>query len=74
MPSLELQWLSLDQGSTTEPRMLVGDVYSYVGLPVASDGSFTWESGVVLIDDSTHAMISVASVDALPLEFPWSCP
>lgn len=113
---LQLQWLSLDQGSTTEPRKLVGDVYAYPGIPVDPDGSFLWDTGVLLVpaaanpitgsditismslavepagspycgavggdvlspirvplDGSTHAMTSVASVDELPLEFPWSC-
>jgi len=115
--NLELQWLSLDQGSTTEPRALVGDVYSYAGIPVAADGSFSWDAGVLLIpgaanpitgsditasiqaevvplgspycgriagevmspivvslEGSTHAMTTVESVDALPLEFPVACP
>lgn len=114
---LELQWLSLDQGSTTEPRELVGDVYSYAGIPVDPDGAFTWDTGVLLIpgaanpitgsdivvsvsaevvpmgspycgrvggqvmqpirvplEGSTHAMTTVESELALPLEFPVSCP
>jgi hypothetical protein len=114
--NIELQWLSLDQGSSTEPRELVGDVYAYMGIPVALDGAFVWSTGVILVpgaanpitgsdivasmdvgavpsgspycgsvggivmspievslEGSTHAMTSVPSVDALPLEFPVSC-
>lgn len=113
---VQLQWLSLDQGSTTEPRKLVGDVLAYPGIPVDPDGSFLWDTGLLILpaaanpitgsditismslavepagspycgtvggdvlspisvplDGSTHAMTSVASVDELPLEFPWSC-
>ena len=46
---LTLQWLSLDVGSTTEPRELVGDVYFYPGVPIAPDGSFVWDTGVILV-------------------------
>lgn len=115
--SLQLQWLSLEVGSTTQPRELVGDVYAYSGIPLDPDGSFTWDTGVILVpgeanpitgsditgsfsvdvepagspycgsvggqvlspiqvslDGSTHAMTTVPAVDALPLEFPTSCP
>jgi hypothetical protein len=51
---LELQWLSLDQGSTTEPRELIGDVYSYPGIPVADDGSFAWDAGVLFIPGAAN--------------------
>jgi hypothetical protein len=64
---LALQWLSLDQGSTTEPRELVGDVYAYSAIPVSPDGSFTWETGVVLIPGAANPITGsdiVASVVA----------
>lgn len=46
---LTLQWLSLDVGSTTEPRELVGDVYAYPGIPLAPDGTLLWQTGVILV-------------------------
>lgn len=46
---LRLQWLSLDVGDTTAPREPVGDPVEYLGIPVADDGSFTWETGELMI-------------------------
>lgn len=73
---LELQWLSLDQGSTTEPRALVGDVYAYAGIPVGPDGAFTWDTGVLLIPGAANPITGsdiVASVSAevVPMGSPY---
>jgi len=73
---LELQWLSLDQGSTTEPRELVGDVYGYARIPVGPDGAFTWDTGVLLIPGAANPITGsdiVASVSAevVPMGSPY---
>lgn len=46
---LRLQWLT-----ATDPRELVGDVYVYDGIPVAADGSFLWETGVLLVPGAAN--------------------
>ncbi|MCX4243860.1 hypothetical protein [Paraliomyxa miuraensis] len=46
---LTLQFLSLDPGSKTTPRLLVGEVYDYAGVAVNGDGSFDWDMGEVFI-------------------------
>lgn len=51
---LTLQFLSLDQGSTTTPRQPVGDVYAYAGLPVDGTGTFYWDTGVILIPGAAN--------------------
>ena len=51
---LQMQWLSLDVGSTTEPRELVGDVYAYPGIPLGPDLGFTWDMGVVLVPGAAN--------------------
>lgn len=114
---LTLQWLSLDQGSTTSPRLPIGDIYNYPDVPLDEEFGFVWDAGVLLVPaeanpitgsdlvgslqivavaegsgfcgrvngmvikpiraplkGSTHAMAEIAAVDALPLEFPVSCP
>jgi hypothetical protein len=74
--NLELQWLSLDQGSTTAPRELVGDVYAYMGIPVALDGAFVWSTGVILVPGAANPITGsdiVASMDigAVPSGSPY---
>ncbi len=51
---LTLQWLSLNQGSTTTPRIPVGDIYAYPGIPVDPDGGFLWETGVILLPGAAN--------------------
>jgi hypothetical protein len=46
---LTLQFLSLDQGSTTSPRQLTDAIYEYMGVPVDATGTFYWDTGVILI-------------------------
>lgn len=73
---LTLQWLSLDVGSTTSPRLPIGDVYAYPGIPIEADGSFTWETGVLLIPGAANSITGsdlVATVQAqvVPSGSPW---
>lgn len=73
--NLTLQWLSLDQGSTTAPRELVGDVYTYPGIPVI-DGLFTWETGVILVPGAANPItgsdvVLSAVADVVPQGSPY---
>lgn len=64
---LTLQFLSLDQGSTTSPRQPVGDVYAYPGLPVDGTGTFYWDTGVILVPGAANPITGsdlVVSVQA----------
>lgn len=51
---LTLQWVSLDPGSLTRPRIPVGDIYAYSGIPAGPDGSFVLETGVILIPGAAN--------------------
>ncbi len=51
---LTLQFLSLDQGSTTSPRQLTDAVYGYTGVPVDASGTFYWDTGVILIPGAAN--------------------
>jgi hypothetical protein len=73
---LELQWLSLDQGSTTLPRELVGDVYSYLGIPMDPEGGFTWSTGVILVPGAANPItgsdvVLSAVVEVVPMGSPY---
>lgn len=43
---LSLQWLSLDIGSRTAPRQLVGTVYTY-SIPIDDTGFIYWDAGLI---------------------------
>ncbi|GEM_PF-1005042 len=43
------QPLTLDQGSTTEPRVFVGDPLCYDGIPVDSEGEFDFDMGLIQV-------------------------
>jgi hypothetical protein len=75
---LTVQFLSLDQGSTTSPRQLVGDVYAYPGLLVDGTGTFYWDTGVILIPGAANPITGedmVASIQAnvVPVGTPAYC-
>ncbi|MCX4243312.1 hypothetical protein [Paraliomyxa miuraensis] len=74
--TITLQWLSLDPGSTTAPRELVGDVYAYPGIPVAPDGAFTWPTGVILVPGAANPItgsdvVLSAVLEAVPEGSPY---
>lgn len=46
---ITFQWLSLDQGSTTEPRELIGDVFVYPDIALDDQGGFVWELGELMV-------------------------
>ncbi|MEM9457152.1 MAG: hypothetical protein AAGF11_23440 [Myxococcota bacterium] len=46
---LTLQFLSLDMGSNTSPRMPVGPEYAYPAVPLDPDGGFTLDAGQITI-------------------------
>ncbi len=63
---LVLQWVSLDIGSTTSPRELVGDAYPY-NVAVDGSGTFFWDTGVILIPGAANPLTGedlVASIQA----------
>jgi hypothetical protein len=75
---LTIQFLSLDQGSTTSPRQLVGDVYAYPGLLVDGTGTFYWDTGVILIPGAANPITGgdvVASIQSnvVPVGTPAYC-
>jgi hypothetical protein len=75
---LTLQFLSLDQGSTTSPRQPVGDVYAYAALPVDGTGTFYWDTGVILIPGAANPITGsdlVVSIQAnvVPVGTPAYC-
>ncbi|MEM7153870.1 MAG: hypothetical protein AAF799_13560 [Myxococcota bacterium] len=43
---LSVQWLSLDIGSRTSPRELVGTVYTY-SIPIDDTGFIYWDAGLI---------------------------
>ncbi|MEX1368667.1 MAG: hypothetical protein AB1Z98_36400, partial [Nannocystaceae bacterium] len=51
---LTMQWLSLDVGSTTDPRQPIGEVMQFSGIPVADDGSFAWTPGRLAIPGAAN--------------------
>lgn len=65
---LEFQFLSLNQGSTTEPRELVGDVHSYPDIPLALDGSFVWETGELLVPGEANPITGSDLMVTMELE------
>jgi len=74
---LVLQWLSLDIGSTTSPRELVGDPYAY-NVPVDGSGTFFWDTGVILIPGAANPLTGedlVVSIQAnvVPVGNPAYC-
>jgi hypothetical protein len=64
---LTLQFLSLNQGSTTSPRQPVGDIYGYPGVPVDDTGAFVWSAGVVLIPGAANPISGADTVVSLTI-------
>lgn len=62
---LTLQFLSLDVGSTTAPRQLVGDLYGYAGVPVDMSGTFYWDTGIILIPGAANPISGVDIVTSI---------
>lgn len=75
---LTLQFLSLDPGSTTSPRQLVGDLYAYPGLPVDASGTFYWDTGIILIPGAANPltgsdMVVSMQANVVPVGTPAYC-
>jgi hypothetical protein len=56
---VELQPLALDQGSTTTPRTFFGPPLMFVGIPVAADGTFAINVGMMAIPAETNPIIFI---------------
>lgn len=59
---LTLQFLSLDMGSNTSPRMPVGTEYAYPAVPLDPSGGFTLDAGQVTIPAEANP------INALPID------
>ncbi|MEM9458929.1 MAG: hypothetical protein AAGF11_32420 [Myxococcota bacterium] len=54
---VDLQRLALNQGSTTDPRTPFGAPLTFVGVPVAADGTFSLAVGVLDIPGETNPVV-----------------
>ncbi|MCH9684349.1 MAG: hypothetical protein K0V04_23140 [Deltaproteobacteria bacterium] len=74
---LTLQWLSLDQGSSTTPREPIGEVVDFPGVPVSEAGDIMWTWGSVLVPAAanplTGAAITLSNIEIVltPLGMPY---
>lgn len=65
---LTLQWLSLDQGSTTVPREPLLPTYFFWRVPVAPDGSFTWTMDAMMLPAAANPITGSDVLADLVLE------
>lgn len=62
-----LQWLSLDPGSTTDPREPIGPVLLYPAIEIPLGGSFSWELDAVTIPGTANPIDGAEVVASMRL-------
>lgn len=62
---VDLQRLALNQGSTTDPRTPFGPPLTFVGVPVAADGTFSLAVGMLDIPSETNPVVAIDAQAAM---------